>query len=143
MPPRLNIWSACRALSLRTRALAQGPQPGPAVFARGLADNLTSRLPESDPRAVVPPSAVPSSQPPAYTSQQNEIALDQLRMIEYGLTPLDASVEGHKYGLPELPLASQANAKHRYDSVIEQVTRLLMRDGKLAKAQRVRRELEN
>ncbi|KAL2262871.1 hypothetical protein VTK26DRAFT_9197 [Humicola hyalothermophila] len=132
MPPRLNIWSACRALSIRTRALARPPQPGPAVFARGLADNTTSRLPEKN----TSPAQNPASEEPEYTSPENEIALSQLKMIEYGLDPLDPAVEGHKYGLPELPLPSQKNAKHRYDAVITQVTKLLMRDGKLAKAQR-------
>jgi small subunit ribosomal protein S7 len=83
---------------------------------------------------------VPDSQPPAVASEENEVALNQLRMIEYGINALDPAVEGHKYGLPELPLPSQKHAKHRYDSVISQITRLLMEDGKLAKAQRVRRE---
>ncbi|KAK4242808.1 ribosomal protein S7 domain-containing protein [Achaetomium macrosporum] len=135
MPPRLNIWPACRALSIRTRAFAQAAQPGPAAHSRGLADNTTSRLPPSASGAL-PPSMLPESEPPAYTSKENEAALNQLRMIEYGLSPLDSSVEGHKYGLPELPLPSQKHTKHRYDAVITQVTKLLMRDGKLAKAQR-------
>ncbi|KAK4158334.1 ribosomal protein S7 domain-containing protein [Chaetomidium leptoderma] len=135
MPPRLNIWSACSALSTRARAFARLPQPGPAALARGLADNTTSRLPESTPGAL-PPSMLPESEPAVYSSSENETAINQLRMIEYGLSSLDPTVEGHKYGMPELPLPSQKHAKHRYDSVITQVTRLLMRDGKLAKAQR-------
>ena len=51
----------------------------------------------------------------------------------------DAGIEsqGHKFGIPELPLQSNANIKHRYDPVIHQVTNLLMRDGKLSVAQRV------
>lgn len=75
----------------------------------------------------------------ASSGNENEVALNQLRMIEYGLTPKDPAVEGHKYGLPELPIPSEKHRKHRYSEVIEQVTRLLMRDGKLAKAQRVSR----
>ncbi len=140
MPPRLNIWSACRALS--SRALAQGPRPGPAALARGMADS--TRLPDrSDTSAAALPSWMhPDSDPSTFTSKENEEALTQLRMIEYGITAMDASVEGHKYGMPDLPLPSDKRAKHRYDSVITQVTRLLMRDGKLAKAQRVRRQIE-
>lgn len=83
---------------------------------------------------------MPASETEPYTSPENEIALDQLRMIEYGLNPLDPSVEGHKYGLPEIDLGSRKHTKHRYDETITQITRLLMRDGKLAKAQRVRGE---
>ncbi len=103
----------------------------------------TTRLPDSSNNSgALPPSMQPDSEPPAYTSKENEDALNQLRMIEYGITAMDASVEGHKYGMPDLPLPSDKRAKHRYDSVITQVTRLLMRDGKLAKAQRVRRQSE-
>lgn len=46
--------------------------------------------------------------------------------------------QGHIFGLPELPLPSASHLKHRYDPVIHQVTNLLMQDGKLSKAQRVR-----
>ena len=45
---------------------------------------------------------------------------------------------GHIFGLPELPLPSTSHLKHRYDPVVHQVTNLLMEDGKLSKAQRVR-----
>ncbi|KAI9878436.1 MAG: hypothetical protein M1830_000871 [Pleopsidium flavum] len=50
----------------------------------------------------------------------------------------DAEVEtqGLKFELPALPLQSNANLKHRYDPVIQQVTNLLMKDGKLSVAQR-------
>ncbi|MCJ1432914.1 hypothetical protein MMC27_002272 [Xylographa pallens] len=59
------------------------------------------------------------------------------RQQEAMITFEDDEVElpGHKFGLPELPLQSNANMKHRYDPVIVQVTNLLMQDGKLSKAQ--------
>jgi hypothetical protein len=44
---------------------------------------------------------------------------------------------GHKFGIPELPLPSTHNLKHRYDPVVSQVTNLLMRHGKKGVAQRV------
>ena len=46
--------------------------------------------------------------------------------------------QGHMFGLPELPLPSKLHIKHRYDPIIEQVTNLIMRSGKLSQAQRVR-----
>lgn len=67
----------------------------------------------------------------------NQLALDQLQLASYGLDPFDPTLVGHKYGLPELPIPSNMRAKHRYDPVVEQMTRLIMRDGKLSKAQRV------
>lgn len=56
------------------------------------------------------------------------------------INPESAEVqnEGHIFGLPELPLPSTSHLKHRYDPIIHQVTNLLMQDGKLSKAQRVR-----
>lgn len=68
----------------------------------------------------------------------NQLALDQLQLASYGLDPFDPTLVGHKYGLPELPIPSNMRVKHRYDPVVEQMTRLIMQDGKLSKAQRVR-----
>lgn len=45
---------------------------------------------------------------------------------------------GHKFPMPDLkPLGKAANFRKRYDPVIEQVTRSLMRHGKLSIAQKV------
>ncbi|KAI9652276.1 MAG: hypothetical protein M1829_001685 [Trizodia sp. TS-e1964] len=51
-------------------------------------------------------------------------------------TEIDTKAQGHKYGLPDLPLPSDAHLKYRYDPVVKQVTNLLMRHGKLGVAQR-------
>lgn len=45
--------------------------------------------------------------------------------------------EGHKFGLPEAPLARTDHLKRRYDPVVDQLTKGLMRSGKLSYAQRV------
>ncbi|KAL1841880.1 hypothetical protein VTJ49DRAFT_6479 [Mycothermus thermophilus] len=158
MPPRLNLWSACRALSIRTRPAVAASRPQSAALAapvslarRSFSDNASTQLPPNNSNLPPPPppSSSSSAAPPPSTpnpgessavevptSPENEMALNQLRMIEYGLSPLDPAVEGHKYGLPELPLPSQKNSKYRYDGVVEQLTKLIMKDGKLAKAQR-------
>lgn len=44
---------------------------------------------------------------------------------------------GHKFGLPRRPWPEGFNMKKRYHPVLEQITRLLMKDGKLSVAQRV------
>ena len=46
--------------------------------------------------------------------------------------------QGHLFGLPDLPLPSKQHIRHRYDPIVEQFTNLLMQDGKLSRAQRVR-----
>ncbi|KAF4456076.1 hypothetical protein FALBO_15490, partial [Fusarium albosuccineum] len=43
---------------------------------------------------------------------------------------------GHKFGMPKRPWPQGFNMKKRYHPVLEQITRLLMRDGKLSVAQR-------
>ncbi|EFX04192.1 30S ribosomal protein [Grosmannia clavigera kw1407] len=87
---------------------------------------------------------------------ENEEALRQLELLSKGVAPFDADLDGHKFGLTtaetrptamgsgeadsdiitgqQLPLGGEL--QDRYDPVISQLTRLLMRDGKLAKAQR-------
>jgi hypothetical protein len=65
------------------------------------------------------------------TTFANLLALGQLENVASG-EPL-----GHKFGLPTLPLPSNANLHYRYDPVVDQVTNLLMQHGKLGVAQRV------
>jgi len=68
------------------------------------------------------------------------LALGQMENIAaggHGNDAVDISIVGHKFGLPTLPLPSQNHMKHRYDPLVEQVTNLLMKDGKKSAAQRV------
>lgn len=51
--------------------------------------------------------------------------------------PHEMGGEGHKFGLPKTPLARTDHLKRRYDPVVEQFTKALMRNGKLGAAQRV------
>jgi len=67
----------------------------------------------------------------------NLMALSQMENIAAGGQATDPVNLGHKYGIPELPLPSNLNRKYRYDTVVTQVTNLLMRDGKKSVAQRV------
>lgn len=64
------------------------------------------------------------------------------RQEEAMITFEDDKIEtfGHKFGLPELPIQSTSNMKHRYDPLVTQVTNLLMQHGKLSVAQTVRRQ---
>jgi hypothetical protein len=43
---------------------------------------------------------------------------------------------GLKFDMPE-PLPRTENLKHRYEPIVDQFTKLIMRDGKLATAQKV------
>ncbi|KAK5995158.1 Small ribosomal subunit uS7m-like protein [Cladobotryum mycophilum] len=54
------------------------------------------------------------------------------------ITPTGGELQnlGHKFGLPTKPYPEGFNLKKRYHPVLEQITRLLMRHGKLSAAQR-------
>ena len=71
------------------------------------------------------------------TSFENLLALGQMEAVSNGGHADDVLATGHKFGLPNLPLPSNTHLKHRYDPLVEQVTKLLMRHGKLSVAQRV------
>ena len=135
MPPRLNIIYTCWALSIRSRPLAQWPQQScTADQARRLSsDSHGTTRPLEQNAGGLPPSLFS----PAVTPSENKLALSQLQKAAYGLDPFDPKVEGHKFGMPTLPIPAQMNHKNRYDPVVTQMTKLLMRDGKLSKAQRV------
>ncbi len=51
--------------------------------------------------------------------------------------PHEKGGEGHKFGLPEVPLGRTDHFKKRYHPVVDQLTKSLMRHGKLGAAQKV------
>ncbi|CAN8097660.1 unnamed protein product [Discula destructiva] len=69
---------------------------------------------------------------------QQETALQQLEMAAHGLDSF-TPFTGYKFDEPPMPQGkmhtAQYHLRHRYDEGIAQLTRLLMRDGKLSKAQ--------
>ncbi|KHJ32687.1 putative 30s ribosomal protein s7 [Erysiphe necator] len=77
-------------------------------------------------------------------SLANILAIEKLENISNGndngesadLKLHDPLVEGHKFGLPELPIPPDANFKYREVDIVSQVTNLLMKDGKKGAAQR-------
>ena len=93
---------------------------------------------------------VPSREEQQYPGQFHEITEEEAMKIATGElpNPLEESVEerlerieeqGLKFPAPSVPPEKQKHLKRRYDGVIEQVTNLMMRDGKKGVAQRVSR----
>lgn len=72
-----------------------------------------------------------------HTSFANLLALGQIEAVASGGHASDVGISGSKFELPDLPLPSTSNLRHRYDPVVEQVTKLIMRHGKLSVAQKV------
>jgi hypothetical protein len=78
--------------------------------------------------------STPSSEIPPPSSAEM-VQFQESRII--GLEYPDAGF-GHKFPIPDLKsLGKAVNFKKRYDPVVEQVTRSLMKDGKLSRAQKV------
>lgn len=72
----------------------------------------------------------------------NESAVQQPQMAAHGLKPFKREeFTGLKFEEPPMPTdklpRAQYHMRYRYDEGISQITKLLMRDGKLSKAQNV------
>ncbi|OAA68047.1 30S ribosomal protein [Niveomyces insectorum RCEF 264] len=114
---------------------------------------------QTPPSGQVPQDQQTASRSPSEghaTTPGNQTALRYLELLSQGLAPFDPFRDGHKFGLTTattrtttnladaanggdavgLPLPQAPKLQERYHPVITQLTRLLMRHGKLAKAQR-------
>ncbi|KAG6002596.1 hypothetical protein E4U21_002940 [Claviceps maximensis] len=84
---------------------------------------------------TIPPpkeaEALLASEPAVRSAQLSPSSLPSITAELSGIQNL-----GHKFGLPKRPYPEGFNLKQRYHPVLEQLTRLLMRDGKLSVAQR-------
>jgi small subunit ribosomal protein S7 len=100
---------------------------------------------KNNPNATVKPNTSPAgvSQSRSYstTTQRHGELLEVSSSSEVGPPP---SLEyphgglGHKFALPDMPLPRTEHFKRRYDPVVEQLTKSLMKHGKLSAAQKVR-----
>jgi len=157
-PPRLDPWVSCRSLAVRLRPRQQPQRPRLAVaFARSFSDDA-SRPPAPPPSgdsARVPSPFNLAPRAPAAGGEEKDAAAprppdeaeavdrpdpDALRAdrMARGLDPYDPAEEGHRFPIPATPWRKSQQLQDRYDPVLAQLTRLIMRDGKLSKAQRVR-----
>ncbi|KAI0446348.1 ribosomal protein S7 domain-containing protein [Xylaria telfairii] len=158
MASKINPWRSLRSLAVRTRP--SGPHhhhhhhhqhlPAAATVRsavplgrRGLADDTTIRPPPSD-EGIPPPSDEGIPPPTEYVPRPiepfadnflNEEAIAALEEAASGQHALDLIAEGLKFGMPTRP-GKRDKLQDRYHPVIHQITRMLMRDGKLSKAQK-------
>ncbi|KAI1141788.1 ribosomal protein S7 [Hypoxylon sp. FL0543] len=160
MSCKLNPWGAAsvvRNLSIRTRrpaapALrAARPEQRPAhnvpflTTRRGLADDMYSRQPpeQSSAPPPLPTSSQSASQPQKSIPEveifaPNFLNAEAIAALERAAAGLDIDGErddGLLFDMPERVGKGQ-QLQSRYHPVVEQVTKLLMKDGKLSKAQR-------
>ncbi|KAJ0297514.1 hypothetical protein COL5a_010303 [Colletotrichum fioriniae] len=198
MSLRPTLQTACRALALRSRPLAQRQEPLVwAATKRGYSDELRkgerSQIPvlkktenAAFPQGQEVPESAPGQQQPTNEALEAAAALSELAEaakghsagLQGGLTeaqeqmlyaegaipPTQSDGNGqrdleiiasggllahagdaaevapsrsYKFPLPTLPLPPHSHLKSRYHPVLDQLTNLMMRDGKKAQAQRV------
>lgn len=158
MSCKLTPWGASvvRNLSIRTRRPATStlraarperqpiPQAPFLIARRGLSDDLVSRQPPP------PPQQMPGTTPEGSIETQNaktpEVFAPNFLNAE-AIAALEKAAAGQDlYGdedsglLFDMPdrVGKGQQLQDRYHPVVDQVTKLLMKDGKLSKAQRVR-----
>lgn len=155
MSCKLTPWGAAAAvrnLSIRTRRaptttfrIASRPEQRPAyqtpflITTRGITDDTNTRIP--------PQSETPPPTPAEYVPKPPEIfapnflnaeAIAALEKAAANQALYDEGDEGLLFNMPDRVGKGQ-QLQDRYHPVVEQVTKLLMKDGKLSQAQRVRR----
>ncbi|KAA8572724.1 hypothetical protein EYC84_003313 [Monilinia fructicola] len=165
MPPRLNFHSVSRSLTIRSRPIVATRNPAffnitptaRSEEARDIAE-ITGQTPPDMGRSTnvqdilkrdqegkdkapeVIKENIKDSQSASALSEQvsfaNLMALGRLGHLENGADASDLTIDGHRFGLPELPIPSNNNLKYRYDPVVSQVTNMMMKHGKKSVAQR-------
>ncbi|KAI1866872.1 uncharacterized protein JN550_007419 [Neoarthrinium moseri] len=138
MASKVNPWGVCRSLCIRSRPALQCAERRAALplARRGLADDTTIRSDGPNANASRPPPAKYVRPPPEHFADNwlNAEALAKLEQAAAGQDLFDED-PGHKFGMPALP-GKDDKLQNRYPTVIHQITRLLMRDGKLSQAER-------
>ncbi|KAI1642326.1 ribosomal protein S7 [Daldinia loculata] len=152
MSCKLTPWGAAAAvrnLSIRTRRaptttfrIASRPEQRPAyqtpflITTRGITDDTNTRIP--------PQSETPPPTPAEYVPKPPEIfapnflnaeAIAALEKAAANQALYDEGDEGLLFNMPDRVGKGQ-QLQDRYHPVVEQVTKLLMKDGKLSQAQR-------
>lgn len=109
-----------------------------------MADDITTRSDGTDASSIPPPS---QSAPIVRRTEvfadnyMNAEALSKLEQVVAGEEVFEDET-GHKFGMPTPP-GKHDKLQSRYPPIIHQFSRLLMRDGKLSLAERVRLEHTN
>lgn len=128
VPPPKPSQSRTFSTYARMRNVELGGQNPPASLDPTLFTTQPSSSSSSSPSSLESSSATSSTSTTTTTAAATTTAET--------LPAAAGEATGHKFGLPTLPLPSNAHKDYRYDPVVDQFTNLLMRDGKLSVAQK-------
>ncbi|KAI0403309.1 ribosomal protein S7 domain-containing protein [Xylaria palmicola] len=149
MASKLNPWRPLQSLAIRTRpsrprhvqTVAGAALP---LGRRAFTDSTTMRPPPDDENLPPPPPPESETTLAPYISRpiepfadnfMNAEAIAALEEASAGEDALKLVADGLKFGMPTRPSKTD-QLQHRHHPVVHQVTRMLMRDGKLSKAQK-------
>ncbi|KAL1855224.1 hypothetical protein Daus18300_011225 [Diaporthe australafricana] len=147
MPPNSSLWGVCRSIAIRSKRPTVSQRPAIAAIARQLSTD--PRAPRSTGIPNIPgatggatgssPNDLPIP-PTRGPIREEDVQMREPTAGENALAQLELIANGLKFEKPEIPQGKLHETKfhmqHRYEEGIIQLTKLLMRDGKLSKAQR-------
>ncbi|KAK4502101.1 hypothetical protein PRZ48_005524 [Zasmidium cellare] len=121
--------TAPKVMKEQAKQEGNATKPGTRPFS-----TLARRRAEVTPTTSSPGDAALDSSmlPTAEQQARHDAAVD----ASSNLQPAPEESKGHKFPLPTMPLPSNLRKDYRYDPVVNQVTNLLMQDGKKSVAQR-------
>ncbi|GAW23494.1 hypothetical protein ANO14919_130530 [Xylariales sp. No.14919] len=149
MASKINPWGPLRSLAARTRPLrpqhhAQTTTKACAlpIGRRAFGDDASMHSSSNDGNFPPPPPTTPGPYTPKWPEVQkfadNFLNAEAIAALEQAATGEDVvafTAEGLKFGMPTPP-AKHEQLQDRHHPVIHQITRILMRDGKLSQAER-------
>ncbi|RWA03941.1 hypothetical protein EKO27_g11167, partial [Xylaria grammica] len=148
MASRINPWGPLRSLAARTRPLRPQHHARTTTKAalpigrRAFGDDASMHSSSNDGNFPPPPPTTPGPYTPKWPEVQkfadNFLNAEAIAALEQAATGEDVvafTAEGLKFGMPTPP-AKHEQLQDRHHPVIHQITRILMRDGKLSQAER-------
>ncbi|KXH52711.1 30S ribosomal protein S7 [Colletotrichum simmondsii] len=108
-----------------------------AEAAKGHSAGLQGGLTEAQEQMLYAEGAIPPTQSDGNGQRDLEIIASGGLLAQAGDAAEVAPSRSYKFPLPTLPLPPHSHLKSRYHPVLDQLTNLMMRDGKKAQAQRV------
>ncbi|KAI0420798.1 ribosomal protein S7 domain-containing protein [Xylaria grammica] len=148
MASKINPWGPLRSLAARTRPLRPQHHARTTTKAalpigrRAFGDDASMHSSSNDGNFPPPPPTTPGPYTPKWPEVQkfadNFLNAEAIAALEQAATGEDVvafTAEGLKFGMPTPP-AKHEQLQDRHHPVIHQITRILMRDGKLSQAER-------
>jgi small subunit ribosomal protein S7 len=103
--------------------------PSSVAYSSGRREKATKR----DPKALKAAPQVFKETPGSQRSYSTEASVPDIPPKQFDIVDVHAGLPaGAKFSLPDLPLPPTSRLRHRYSPIVDQVTNLIMQDGKVS-----------